>query len=44
VDGFTKGFMWGAIILAVAGVIWIVLVNMTKQDMAANDSPTAHVG
>jgi len=44
VDGFTKGFMWGAVILAVAGVIWIVLVNMTKQDMAANDSPTAHVG
>jgi hypothetical protein len=28
----------------VAGVIWVVLVTMTKKDMAANDSPTAHVG
>jgi len=44
VAGFTRGFAWGAGILAVAGVIWVVLVTMTKKDMAANDSPTAHVG
>ena len=44
VAGFTRGFLWGAIILAVAGTIWVVLVNMTKKDMAANDSPMAHVG
>jgi EmrB/QacA subfamily drug resistance transporter len=44
VAGFTRGFLWGAIILAVAGTIWVVLVNMTKKDMAANDAPMAHVG
>jgi EmrB/QacA subfamily drug resistance transporter len=44
VAGFTRGFAWGAAILAVAGVIWVVLVNMSKHDMAVNDSPTAHVG
>ncbi len=44
VEGFTRGFAWGAAILVVAGLIWIVLVNMSKKDMAANDSPTAHVG
>jgi EmrB/QacA subfamily drug resistance transporter len=44
VAGFTRGFAWGAAILAVAAVIWVVLVNMSKADMAANDSPTAHVG
>ena len=44
VAGFTDGFLWGAGILVVAGLIWVILVNMSKQDMAANDSPTAHVG
>ena len=44
VAGFTRGFLWGAAILVVASVIWVVLVTMTKQDMAANDSPAAHVG
>lgn len=44
VAGFTRGFAWGAVILAVAGIIWVVLVNMSKKDMAANDSPIAHVG
>ena len=44
VAGFTRGFGYGAVILAVAGLIWVVLVNMSKKDMAANDSPTAHVG
>lgn len=44
VAGFTRGFGWGAAILTVAGIIWVVLVTMSKKDMAANDSPTAHVG
>lgn len=44
VAGFTRGFAWGAAILAVAGVIWAVMVTMSKKDMAANDSPVAHVG
>ena len=44
VAGFTRGFGYGAAILVVAGIIWVVLVNMSKKDMAANDSPTAHVG
>ena len=44
VSGFTRGFAWGAAILAFAGILWVVLVNMSKKDMAANDSPTAHVG
>lgn len=44
VAGFTQGFIWGAGILVVAGLIWVVLVTMTKQDMAANDAPRAHVG
>ena len=44
VAGFTRGFGYGAAILAVAGLIWVILVNMSKKDMAANDSPTAHVG
>ena len=44
VAGFTRGFAWGAAILVVAAVVWVVLVTMTRDDMAANDSPTAHVG
>ena len=44
VAGFTRGFAWGAAILTVAAIIWVVLVNMSKKDMAANDSPAAHVG
>ena len=44
VAGFTRGFAYGAAILAVAALIWVILVNMSKKDMAANDSPTAHVG
>jgi EmrB/QacA subfamily drug resistance transporter len=44
VAGFTRGFGYGAAILTVAGLIWVILVTMSKRDMAANDSPTAHVG
>lgn len=44
VFGFTRGFLWGVIILAFAGILWVTLVTMSKKDMAANDSPRAHVG
>ena len=44
VAGFIPGFAWGATILGVAALIWVILVNMSKSDMAANDSPRAHVG
>ena len=44
VAGFHRGFIWAAGILLFAGVIWVVLVTMTKKDMAANDAPMAHVG
>lgn len=44
VAGFVDGFVWGAAILVVAGLVWVLLVNMSKEDMAANDSPMAHVG
>ena len=37
VAGFASGFAWGAGILAFAGIIWVVLVRMTKQDMSAGD-------
>jgi len=44
VFGFNRGFLWGAAILTLAGILWVSLVNMSKKDMAANDSPMAHVG
>lgn len=44
VAGFHRGFIWAAGILLFAGAIWVVLVTMTKKDMAANDAPMAHVG
>ena len=44
VAGFTRGFAWAAGILAFAGLLWVVLVTMSRKDMAANDSPMAHVG
>jgi len=44
VAGFHRGFAWAAGILLFAGAIWVVLVTMTKKDMAANDAPMAHVG
>jgi hypothetical protein len=44
VAGFTRGFAWGAAILVVAGLIWVFMVNVSKTEMAVNDSPTAHVG
>ena len=44
VHGFTRGFWWSTGILIFAGLIWIILVNMTKKDLKVNDAPMAHVG
>ncbi len=44
VSGFVRGFAWAVGILAFAGLLWVLLVNMNKKDMAANDSPMAHIG
>ena len=41
VEGYVDAFMWGAGILAVAGIIWVVLVRVSKKDMAAGDSAAA---
>jgi len=39
VEGFTRAFTYSAVILAVAGVIWVSLVRMSKTDMEAHDVP-----
>lgn len=41
VAGYHVTFIWSAGILAVAGIIWVVLVRMTKQDMAKDDAVPA---
>jgi len=41
VDGFRVAYIWSAAILAVAGIIWVVLVRMTKEDMQAHDADAA---
>jgi len=41
VEGYVDAFMWGAAILAVAGIIWVTLVRITKKDMAAGDQAAA---
>ncbi|MEI7453788.1 MAG: MFS transporter [Actinomycetes bacterium] len=41
VHGFTTAFAWSVGILALAGIIWVVLVRMTKEDMQVNDADAA---
>ena len=41
VEGFTAAFAWSVGIMAFAGLIWVVLVRMTKNDMASNDAVPA---
>ena len=41
VVGFKETFAWSTGILAVAGIIWIVLVRMSKEDMEAGDAVPA---
>ncbi len=38
VHGFTTAFAWSVGILALAGIIWVVLVRITKEDMQVNDA------
>jgi hypothetical protein len=33
--------MWSVGIMIFAGLVWVVLVNMTKKDMASNDAVPA---
>jgi EmrB/QacA subfamily drug resistance transporter len=42
VEGYVEAFMWGAGILAVAGLIWVTLVRVTKKDMSAEDQVAAN--
>jgi hypothetical protein len=41
VEGYVDAFMWSAGILALAGIIWVSLVRVSKKDMAAGDSAVA---
>lgn len=41
VAGFTEAFAWGVGMLALAAVIWVTLVRMSRQDMAAHDADAA---
>jgi EmrB/QacA subfamily drug resistance transporter len=41
VQGFTTAFTWSVGILIFAAVVWVVLVRMTKKDMAVNDAVPA---
>jgi hypothetical protein len=41
VHGFITAFAWSVGILALAGIIWVTLVRMTKEDMQAHDADAA---
>ena len=43
VYGFDTAFWWSLGILAFAGLIWVVLVNMTRQDMTEHDADAVMV-
>ena len=43
VHGFSTAFIWSSVILAGAGLIWVILVNMSKEDMAIHDADAAMV-
>jgi len=43
VYGFDTAFWWSLAILAVAGIIWVVLVNMSKEDMTEHDADAVMV-
>ena len=43
VAGFSRGFAWGAGILALAAIIWVSLVRMSKADRSAGDAEPALV-
>ena len=37
VEGFTTTFAWSTAILAFAGLVWVVLVRISKKDLSKND-------
>ena len=43
VHGFDSAFWWSVGILGFAGLIWVFLVNMTKDDMAEHDADAVMV-
>jgi len=43
VYGFDTAFWWSLAILAAAGIIWVVLVNMSKEDMTEHDADAVMV-
>jgi EmrB/QacA subfamily drug resistance transporter len=43
-NGFTHAFLWSAGIILVGGILWVLMINANKDTLAANDSPSAHVG
>lgn len=43
-EGFTQAFLWSAGFMLVASLVWVFMINADKDTLAANDSPTAHIG
>lgn len=43
-EGFTTAFLWSAGFMLVASLVWVFMINADKDTLAANDSPTAHIG
>ena len=44
IHGFTHAFIWSAGLLLLGAVVWVFMINADRNTLAANDSPTAHVG
>lgn len=44
IHGFTHAFMWSAGLLLLGALVWVLMINADRNTLAANDSPTAHVG
>lgn len=44
IHGFTHAFVWSAGLLLLGAVVWVFMINADRNTLAANDSPTAHVG
>jgi len=42
--GFTHAFIWSAGLLLLGAVVWVFMITADKDTLAANDSPSAHIG
>ena len=42
--GFAHAFVWSTGIVLVGAIVWVTMVNADRNTLAANDSPSAHVG